>query len=886
MMSMVETRTTCPYCGVGCGVVVSRDDDGAFSVRGDMEHPANFGRLCSKGSALAETIDFSDRLRTPIIDGRPATWNAALDRVADGFRRTVAEHGPDAVAFYVSGQLLTEDYYVVNKLAKGFIGTANIDTNSRLCMASSVAGHKRAFGSDTVPGNYEDLERADLLVFVGSNAAWCHPVLYQRMIAAKAARPALRIVCIDPRRTDTCDSADLHLPLRSGSDAVLFNGLFAHLAESGIVDARFVANHTHGVDAVRAQCAGQSVAKTAATCGLPENDVATFFRWWGETDRVVTLYSQGINQSASGTDKVNAIINCHLLTGRIGREGMGPFSLTGQPNAMGGREVGGLANQLAAHMEIGDPAHRDIVQTFWNSPTVATAAGLKAVELIDAMHAGKIKAVWIMSTNPVVSIPDGERVREAFGRCDLVVVSDAIHDTDTGRLAHVLLPATAWGEKNGTVTNSERRISRQRAFMAPPPDARPDWWAVCEVAKRMGFAGFDYASPAEIFREHAQLSAFHNDGRRDFDLSGLADLSDAGFDALAPVQWPVRADAPAGLPRFFADGAFFTPDRKARFVAVTPRPPVNPTGPDFPLILNTGRVRDQWHTMTRTGKAPRLMRHLFEPFAQIHPRDASRARILDGALVRLTTPFGAMIARANVTADQRQGCVFVPMHWTGVLSSHGRVNVLVNPATDPVSGQPELKHTPLAIAPWRPAWQGFALTRDAPDVADLDFWVRGRTGACWRAELAGHDAPAAFEPLARRLLLPDEGTGWIAYRDAAVGAYRFAAVRDGRLEGVIFIAADHRLPGREWLSGLFDKARLDDGDRKALMLGEPLNPGEDIGAIVCSCFTVGRRQIEAAIHDGASSVEAIGVRLKAGTNCGSCKPELGKLLAAAKVPSH
>ena len=883
-MSAIETRTTCPYCGVGCGVVVARDDDGVFSVRGDKAHPANLGRLCSKGSALAETLDFGDRLRTPIVDGQTASWNSALGRVADGFRRTIAQHGSDSVAFYVSGQLLTEDYYVVNKLAKGFIGTANIDTNSRLCMASSVAGHKRAFGSDTVPGNYEDLERADLIVFVGSNAAWCHPVLYQRMMAAKAARPDMRIVCIDPRRTDTCDGADLHLPLRSGSDAVLFNGLFAHLLRDGAIDEAFVGRHTSGLSGVRETCAGQTVAQTAATCGLREEDVATFFRWWSGTERVVTLYSQGINQSSSGTDKVNAIINCHLLTGRIGREGMGPFSLTGQPNAMGGREVGGLANQLAAHMEIADPAHREIVQDFWKSPTIATAGGLKAVELIDAMYAGKVKAVWVMSTNPLVSIPDGEHVREAFRRCDLVVVSDAILDTDTGRLAHVLLPATAWGEKDGTVTNSERRISRQRAFMAPPPDARPDWWAICEVARRMGFDGFDYSGPAAIFREHAQLSAFRNEGRRDFDLAGLADIDDDAFEALPPVQWPVPAASPGGTARLFAEGGFFTPDRKARFVAVTPRTPVNPTGPDFPLVLNTGRVRDQWHTMTRTAKAPRLMRHLFEPFAEIHPRDAARERIVDGSLVRLTTPFGTMVARAKIAPDQRLGCVFVPMHWTGVMSSHGRVNVLTNPATDPVSGQPELKHTPLAIAPWRPAWQGFALTRDMPDISDIGFWVRGRTGACWRAELAGDDAPGSLETLARTLLRPGDGMGWIAYRDAAVGAYRFAAVRDGRLEGVFFVAADHSLPGREWLSGLFDKARLDDADRKALMLGEPLDPGEDIGAVVCSCFTVGRRQIEAAIQAGATSVEAIGAQLKAGTNCGSCKPELGKLVASTKMP--
>ena len=885
-MNTVETRTTCPYCGVGCGVVISRDDDGAISLRGDTEHPANYGRLCSKGSSLAETLDFGDRLTTPTIDGRPASWNAALDRVADGFAKAIAEHGPDSVAFYVSGQLLTEDYYVANKLAKGFIGTANIDTNSRLCMASSVAGHKRAFGSDTVPGNYEDLETADLLVFVGSNAAWCHPVLYQRMVAAKAKNPQLRIVVIDPRRTDTCDGADLHLPLRSGSDAVLFNGLFAHLAERDIIDHQFVARHTVGLDEARETSAGMSAARVAAICGLQEADVDMFFRWWGDTERVVTLYSQGINQSSSGTDKVNAIINCHLLTGRIGREGMGPFSLTGQPNAMGGREVGGLANQLAAHMDLANADHREIVQTFWRSPRMAHTGGLKAIELVDAMHAGKIKAVWVMSTNPLVSLPEGDRARDAFAQCDLVVVSDVIADTDTTRLAHVLLPATAWGEKDGTVTNSERRITRQRAFMAPPPDARPDWWQVCEVAKRMGFDGFGYSGPAAIFREHARLSGFRNQGTRDFDLSGVAAISDGAYEIMPPLQWPVTADG-ISKSRLFGNGGFFTPDRRARFVAVTPRAPVAATGEDFPLVLNTGRVRDQWHTMTRTGKAARLLRHIFEPYAEMHPVDALRAGISEGGLVELRTPFGRAIVRAKIAVEQRQGNVFVPMHWTGTTTSDGRINAVVNAAVDPISGQPELKHTPLAIASFAPGWQGFVLMRGKPTVDGLDWWTQGRTGACWRLECAGNDAPPSFEAFVRALLRPEAGTGWIAYRDAAIGVYRFASVREGRLEGVCFIAADHHLPPREWLSGLFEKDRLDDAERKALMLGEPLDPGQDIGAVVCSCFTVGRRQIEAAIRDGITSVADIGHRLKAGTNCGSCKPEIGKIIAAttSSVPA-
>jgi assimilatory nitrate reductase catalytic subunit len=537
-LDATPTRTTCPYCGVGCGVLAAQGKDGAVEVAGDPDHPANFGRLCSKGAALGETVGSEGRLTEPMVDGAPTNWPAALDRVATGFARAIADYGPDSVAFYVSGQMLTEDYYVINKLAKGFLGTANIDTNSRLCMASSVAGHKRAFGGDIVPGCYEDLDEADLLVLVGSNAAWCHPVLYQRMAAAKAARPSLRVVVIDPRRTDTCDLADLHLSLRPGSDAVLFNGLLSHLSKSGAAEATFVALHTKGADETLAAVNRQTPERTAEICGLAEGAVHLFFDWFAKTQKVVTLYSQGINQSSSGVDKVNSIINCHLLTGRIGRPGMGPFSLTGQPNAMGGREVGGLANQLAAHMEIDNPQHRDSVQRFWRSPAMASKPGLKAVDMFEAIGKGRIKAIWIMATNPLVSLPDVNGARAALEACPLVVVSDCMRHTDTTRVAHVLLPATTWGEKDGTVTNCERRISRQRRFLRAPGMARDDWRIVCDVAIRMGFAGFGYDSAAAIFREHAALSGFENDGSRGFDISSLSDVSGNRYDSLAPLQWP------------------------------------------------------------------------------------------------------------------------------------------------------------------------------------------------------------------------------------------------------------------------------------------------------------------------------------------------------------
>ncbi|WP_339637296.1 molybdopterin-dependent oxidoreductase, partial [Celeribacter baekdonensis] len=501
-----------------------------------------------------------------------------------------------------SGQLLTEDYYVANKLMKGFIGSANIDTNSRLCMASSVAGHKRAFGSDTVPGAYEDLDEADLVVLVGSNFAWCHPVLFQRLAAAKQDR-GTRIIVIDPRETASTELADMHLPLHPGSDVALFNGLLGYLAEKGALDPAYIAAHTEGFDAALESASSMSLAALADATHLDPIRLAQFYQLFAETEKVVTVYSQGVNQSSSGTDKVNAIINCHLATGRIGRAGMGPFSITGQPNAMGGREVGGLANQLAAHMSFENQTHRDIVGRFWDAPNLASAPGLKAVDLFDRVESGQIKALWVMATNPAASMPDADRVSAAIEACPFVVVSDVTDTTKTASLAHILLPAMGWGEKDGTVTNSERRISRQRSFVASAGSSKPDWWIISEVARRMGFPDFSYESPAEIFREHAALSAFENEGNRDFDLSGLVDLNDKGYMDLPPIQWPVVAGAEAGTKRLFGQGGFYTKTGKANFVAVSQKTPATEINATYPLVLNSGRIRDQWHTMTRTGQS-------------------------------------------------------------------------------------------------------------------------------------------------------------------------------------------------------------------------------------------------------------------------------------------
>ena len=841
--------------------------------------------MCSKGAALGDTLDLDGRLLHAEIHGRRASLEQALDVVAHGFADVVAKHGPDAVAFYVSGQLLTEDYYVANKLMKGFIGSANIDTNSRLCMASAVSGYKRAFGSDTVPNDYTDLECADLIVLVGSNLAWCHPVLFQRVSAAKAANPKLRVVVIDPRRTATCDVADLFLPLMPGTDVLLFNGLLNYLRREDGLDFEFLDAHTSGIGAAMrtAKDSAPSVPTVAAACGLDAGDVAEFYRWFAATPRTVTAFSQGVNQSSAGTDKVNAIVNVHLATGRIGKPGAGPFSITGQPNAMGGREVGGLANQLAAHMDFA-PEHVDRVRRFWNAPAVATKPGFKAVDLFAAIETGAVKAVWIMATNPVVSMPDADRVRRALERCELVVVSDAVRDTDTTTYAHVLLPAAAWGEKSGTVTNSERRISRQRAFVAPPGDARPDWWLVTEVAQRMGFgADFPYRGAADIFREHARLSAFENAGTRAFDIGALAEIGDADYDTLAPVQWPLPAGV-AKPQRLFADGRFFTPDGKARFVATEPRAPQRLPTADLPLVLNTGRVRDQWHTMTRTGKSARLTGHNPEPFVQLHPADARRCGVTAGDLAEVGAQGERVLARVEITEDVRAGTVFVPMHWSNQFASAARVGALIAAVTDPVSGQPELKHTPVRVRRYAPAWYGFALLREPLDARDCTYLARSRGDGFWRYELAGEALPASWPDWADTVLGPRAER--IELHDRAGGRYRGARLADGRLQACLFVARTKQLPSRTWLAGLFARDALDDSARAAILAGRPAKAGEEPGPIVCSCFSVGRSTLLRAIRtQELVTADAIGKTLRAGTNCGSCVPELKALLAEVRAVS-
>ena len=858
------TRTTCAYCGVGCGVIAT-PKAGGLRIVGDPDHPANHGRLCSKGAALGETVGLEDRLLHPRIDGHRVGWDAAMDRAASGFADTIAEHGPDAVAFYVSGQLLTEDYYVVNKLAKGFVGTANIDTNSRLCMASTVAGHRRAFGTDTVPGRYEDLEQADLVVLVGSNLAWCHPVLFQRLAAARAARPGMHIVNIDPRRTATSEISDLDLAVAPGGDAALFNRLLAHLQEAGAVDAAWVLDHVTGFDAALDIARG-----SPAETGLAPGDLDAFLRLWTRTEKVVTVFSQGVNQSERGTDTVSAILNCHLATGRIGRPGTGPFSVTGQPNAMGGREVGGLANTLACHLSLTEPAHRAAVRDFWDAPAMPQADGPKAVEMFERVADRRIKAIWIACTNPAVSLPDSGAVRAALAACPLVVVQDVTARTDTSRLAHVLLPASGWGEKDGTVTNSERCISRQRAVLPAPGEARADWAIFADLAARLGHgAAFDYRNPAEIFREHATLSGVAARLGSDFDISALADLTDAAYDALEPIRWPVTATRTGE--RFFGDGRFFTPDGRARMQAVRPAA----RDADGALRLNTGRVRDQWHTMTRSGSAARLSVHMAEPYLEIHPADAAARGIAPASIVEVTASTGTALLRALITDRVRPGDAFAPIHWSGETAARACVSALVPPVVDPISGQPASKSARVAARAWPATWFAYAVSLARPDMdalPDDPYWARARAGIGWQVEMAGAIGVSDWEAVARRMMdLPEADMAHVG--DPAQARHRLAFRTNGCLTGALFVSPSPVALQRAHVVSLL-------GEASSPLAGRPAGNRPDPGPTVCACLGLGANEITAC---GADSVEAVGAATGAGTSCGSCRPEIAALLSSARL---
>ncbi|QGP79034.1 nitrate reductase [Sphingobium sp. CAP-1] len=854
-------RTTCAYCGVGCGISATPIGPRAVTIKGDEAHPANGGRLCSKGTHLGETVGLTGRLLHPMIGAKRASWDKALDLVAKKFRETIDRHGPDSVAFYVSGQLMTEDYYVANKLMKGFIGSANIDTNSRLCMSSAVAGHNRAFGEDVVPASYDDLEEADLIVLVGSNTAWCHPIVYQRIQAARAAR-GTKLVVIDPRRTETCEDADLHLPVKPGTDVALMNGLLAWCDAEGITDPAFVADHVNAPEGFWEHIrTGHDLWTTAKTCDIAPALLEQFYKLFAATPRTVTMFSQGINQSIRGTDQVNAIINVHLATGRIGKPGSAPFSITGQPNAMGGREVGGLASTLAAHMDFA-PDNVARVGRFWAAPAMATKPGLKAVDLFRAIDEGRIKALWIMATNPAVSLPDAGRVREALESIPFLVVSDIMADTDSSTHAHVRLPAAGWGEKDGTVTNSDRTVSRQRPFLALPGEVQPDWWIVTQVARRMGWqSAFTYDRPADIWREHARLTAYQNDGTRVLNLRAQATIGNDAYEAMAPFRW--------GGERPFADGRFTTPDGKARLV-LTKQMDIQEPLKQWPMTLNTGRYRDQWHTMSRTGLSPKLARHREEPLVEIHPRDAAELGIGDRDLARVQTAQGNSIFRVAYSEGQRQGEIFTPIHWTDQMSNGGRTGLLPRPLVDPHSGQPGFKSTPASVEKVATEWKGFLILRGNDPVRLPCLWATKITvpgGALY--EIAGNGDPARLDAL-----LPKGDR--VEAMDASRGTRRIATISEGRLNGVLFVTRTGLLPSRDWLIRQLEA----EGVGGSVLAARGPGSQPDKGATICVCFDIGLNQIVAAIRDQQLvDVAAVGKAIGAGTNCGSCRPAIANILA-------
>lgn len=880
------TKTTCAYCGVGCGVEAKVNSKGLLDIRGDADHPANYGKLCSKGLALGETVTHEGRLLQPTINGKETDWSTAIDFIASQFSDTIQEFGPDSVAFYASGQLLTEDYYVANKLMKGFIGSGNIDTNSRLCMSSSVVGHKRAFGSDTVPVCYQDLEKAEMVVLTGSNLAWCHPVLFQRLKAAKEKNPDLFIVVIDPRKTDSCVIADLHLAIQPGSDVALFNGLLSYLYQSEKTDKAYIENYSEGFTPALENALKESADQKnlLRKLDIEPQQLELFYQHFAQTEKVVTVYSQGVNQSSQGSDKVNSILNCHLATGRIGKQGMGPFSITGQPNAMGGREVGGLANTLAAHMEFDNSEDHKLVSEFWGTENLAVKPGLKAVDLFNAIHAGKIKAVWIMATNPVVSLPNSKKIMEALQKCPLVVVSDCIKDTATTRLANVLLPAQGWSEKSGTVTNSERRISRQRRILATPGEGKPDWWIIAQVGRQMGYKeAFNFVHEGEVFSEYAKMTTLDNrDGlTRDLNLIGLTQLDAQGYSELKPQQWPVKTVQRETVhQRMFSDNLFFTKSKKAQFIPVSFLQPLAQCSTEFPLTLNSGRIRDHWHTMTRTGLSSSLSAHINEPFVSMSPFEASQNGLNKGDLVSMSSLHGSVLLRLSISDSMKKGQLFMPIHWNATTASKAGVCNLIKGYTDSYSGQPEFKCTPVKVDKWVYNSEALFLSKTLLDLSEFGYWAKQKVGGGYLYRICDKQNTLQLKEKLDRLLTECKGKelNYSNNPKAEQPLYRYANTRKEQLTSAYIIAPTLQNSELDWMQELL-VCDSESSIERAILSGFAAGKLAR-GKIICACKQVGINDITDAIEkQDISSVQSLSNCTGAGTGCGSCLPDLNNILA-------
>lgn len=903
-----EIRSICCYCGTGCGVIISQRDDRIVGVRGDPDHPANFGRLCSKGATLHLTSGAAGRalypeLRATRSEPRVRTgWADALDTAAERFADIIERHGPDAVAFYVSGQLLTEDYYVFNKLARALVGTNNIDSNSRLCMSSAVAGYKATLGADSVPTSYVDIELADHLLIAGSNTAWAHPVVFRRIEDAKRVNPDLSITVIDPRRTETAEFADLYLQNAPGSDVLLFNAMLHVMLWEDLVDRDFIRDHTSEFPALREKLAECSPGNVAAVCGVTSAQIVEAARRFGNARAALSLWCQGLNQSHHGVANNAALIHLHLATGHIGRPGAGPFSLTGQPNAMGGREVGAMASLLPGHRDPASTDDRAAVATQWGVAGLPETPGLAAIDLFEALADGKVKAVWIACTNPAHSLPNQARVRAALNKAEFVVVQEAYADTETAGFADLLLPAASWGEKSGTVTNSERRVSRVRCVTNAPGEARPDWSIAADFARRLGerlgrdAAGFCFADDAAVFAEHVALTA-----GRDCDMSGL---SHALLDALGPQQWPFPVGASTGETRLFGDGQFPTADGRARFAPIgfPGRAALTAESTDArrPFMLLTGRLRDQWHGMSRTGKVSQLWGHAPRAEIALNPADLERRDWKPGTLLRIANRRGALVLPVAGDPAVAPGQAWIPMHWGAATLAQAGANAVCSAAADPVSGQPELKAAAVSIVPaeagWRAMWAVDAV--DAADVVARLAALRPHLATFDYAalELSGRARPivvlriaAAAPPHDERLATIDALFGLdaddvLVFDDVRRGVTKRAHIADGRLRAL-------RLAGEvvafDWLVGAMASAQPAEKLRPWLfapIARPPVAPPEG-GRMVCNCHGVGEAAIRTELETGADLAQ-LQARLECGTSCGSCLPELRRMLAASVADTH
>ncbi len=970
---MKETKSTCPYCGVGCGVIIESVGSQITGVRGDPDHPANFGKLCTKGSTLALTASAPITLQTRLLQPmrrehrsekvKPVSWDSALDFAATSFAQIIQEHGPDSVGFYISGQLLTEDYYVFNKLAKGQIGTNNIDTNSRLCMSSAVAGYKQTLGADAPPACYDDVNHASCIFIVGSNTAYAHPILFRRIEEAKKNNPDLKIIFADPRKTDTAEIADLYLPLLPGTDVALFNGMLHIMLWEGWIDTAYIAKHTNGFDELKTLVREYTPEHVAQICGIKKEDLFAATKLFATSAATLSLYCQGLNQSSSGTAKNASLINLHLATAQIGKPGAGPFSLTGQPNAMGGREVGGLANLISAHRDMANPAHRAEVAALWGVADVPSTPGKTAVEMFQAAADGEIKALWIACTNPAQSMPDQATVRRALERCEIVVLQEAFANTETARYADLLLPATTWGEKEGTVTNSERRITRVRAAVPAPGEARHDWQITQDFAQRLVTLGvspkltneetgggeigvrsefrtiistetnnlernsaltpisptpisateakkpfLDYINPEEIWEEHKASTA-----GRDLDISGL---SYALLDQ-APQQWPFKAGNTQGKQRLYEDGIYPTLDGKATFVAHAYKPVAEPRESRYPFSLTTGRLRDQWHGMSRTGTLGRLFGHVPEPVVQMNAQDMQRRLLKEGDLVHVTSKRGSILLPVQASSEVNVTQAFIAMHWgseflSGRSSTGERisgVNAITTSSYCPISKQPELKHAAVKILKAELPWSLLAVAW-LPEASShstraqlQELMARFEFSSCVSFGREDHApgsstqrgilfrAAATYAPeddsLARiEALLGLSGSDTLRYEDRKRGqrrAARLVRMSDGnaRLQGFV-LAGD--VSAEAWIKTLLQD-ELDATSYGRLLL----SPGakapiaiQSKGNQVCACFNVSESEITGFLaRSEGSDTEQLGAlqaKLQCGTNCGSCVPQLKRLV--------